>query len=262
MCGRFVIAASPQLLADRFAVDEVQFDEHAPDFNVTPRAMVPIVRDRPARDDRPEQRVLSLVRWGLVPSWAEDPSIGDRLINARSETVATTRSYTTAFRKRRCIVPADAFYEWTSRTRESSAPRRDTPPRPGGARGKQAPRQPYLVHRRDGEPMALAGLWEIWRDERVSDHDAPDAWLRTCTIITTSANRLLDPIHERMPVMLPRDAWDVWLDPTNRDVGALGTLLVPAPDELLEVYPVSTRVNKPDNNDASLVEPVQTGTDA
>jgi putative SOS response-associated peptidase YedK len=251
MCGRFVIAASPELLADRFTVDEVQFDEHAPDYNVTPRAMVPIVRDRPARDDRPDLRVLSMVRWGLVPSWAKDPSIGDRLINARSETVATTNSYKTAFARRRCIVPADAFYEWTSATRA-----------PAGVPRSKAPRQPYLVHRRDGEPMAFAGLWEIWRDERVADRDDPGAWLRTCTIVTTRANPLLDPIHERMPVVLPEGAWDTWLDTTNHDLPALEALLVPAPDEWLDVYPVSTRVNKPDNNDATLIEAVEVGADA
>jgi putative SOS response-associated peptidase YedK len=245
MCGRFVIASSPELLADRFAVDEVQFDEHEPDYNVTPRAMVPIVRERPARDDRPAQRVLSIVRWGLVPSWAEDPSIGDRLINARGETVATTNSYKTAFRRRRCIVPADAFYEWTSKKRAEGTP---------AAKG---PRQPFLVHRRDGEPMAFAGMWEIWRDERIPDRDEPDAWLRTCTIVTTRANRVLDPIHERMPVMLPRASWDAWLDPTNQDVDSLASLLVPAPADELEIYAVSTRVNKPEHNDASLIEPVE-----
>jgi putative SOS response-associated peptidase YedK len=251
MCGRFVIAASPELLADRFAVDEVQFSEHAPDYNVTPRAMVPIVRERPARGDRPDQRVLSLVRWGLVPSWAKDPAMGDRLINARAETVATTSSYQAAFAKRRCIVPADAFYEWTSKARS-----------PEGAPRSKAPRQPYLVRRRDGEPMAFAGLWEIWRDERVTDRDDPDAWLRTCTIVTTSANALLDPIHERMPVMLAESSWDTWLDPRNRDVASLEAMLSPAPDDWLDVYPVSTRVNKPEHNDASLIERVEAGADA
>ena len=104
--------------------------------------------------------------------------------------------------------------------------------------------------------MAFAGLWEIWRDEAIADRDAPDAWLRTCTIITTRANDVLAPIHDRMPVMLAEPAWDDWLDPTNADVPALESLLVPAPDDWLEVYPVSTRVNKPDNNDASLIERV------
>ena len=246
MCGRFVVASSPDILADRFKVDEVSLDEHAPDYNVTPRAMVPIVRERPARDDREQARVLSLVRWGLVPSWAKDPKLGDRLINARSESVATTNSYQAAFRKRRCIVPADAFYEWTSKDKLTAEEQR-----------QKTPRQPYLVHRRDGEPMAFAGLWEIWRDEAIPDRDAPDAWLRTCTIITTRANDMLAPIHDRMPVMLAEPIWDEWLDPANADVGALEAMLVPAPDDWLEVYPVSTRVNKPDNNDVSLIEPVE-----
>jgi len=238
------------ILADRFRVDEISLDEHAPDYNVTPRAMVPIVRERRARDDREQARVLSLVRWGLVPSWAKDPKLGDRLINARSETVATTNSYQNAFRKRRCIIPADAFYEWTSKDKLTAEEKQVS-------KKEKTPRQPYLVHRRDGEPMAFAGLWEIWRDEAIAERDAPDAWLRTCTIITTRANDLLAPIHDRMPVMLSEPAWDDWLDPTNTDVPALESLLVPAPDDWLEVYPVSTRVNKPDNNDASLIERVE-----
>jgi putative SOS response-associated peptidase YedK len=251
VCGRFVVASSPEILADRFRVDEVALDEHAADYNVTPRAMVPVVRDRPARDDREQARVLSLVRWGLVPSWAKDPKLGDRLINARSETVATTNSYQNAFRKRRCIVPADAFYEWTSKDKLTPEQKQ-----------AKVPRRPYLVHRRDGEPMAFAGLWEIWRDDAVEDHDAPDAWLRTCTIITTRANDVVAPIHDRMPVMLAEDGWDTWLDPANTDLAGLQSLLVPPPEEWLEVYPVSTRVNKPDNNDASLVERVDLGADA
>ena len=149
--------------------------------------------------------MLSLVRWGLVPSWAKDPKLGDRLINARSETVATTNSYQNAFRKRRCIIPADAFYEWTSKDKLTRRSNR--------VEEMSVPRQPYLVHRRDGEPMAFAGLWEIWRDDPIADRDAPDAWLRTCTIITTRANDMLAPIHSRMPVMLSEPTWDSWLDP-------------------------------------------------
>jgi len=251
VCGRFVVASSPEILADRFRVDEVALDEHAPDYNVTPRAMVPIVRERSARDDRAEARVLSLVRWGLVPSWAKDPKLGDRLINARAETVATTNSYQNAFRKRRCIIPADAFYEWTSKDKLTPEEQ------PARKKSERVPRQPYLVHRRDGEPMAFAGLWEIWRDDSVDDRDAPGAWLRTCAIITTRANDLLEPIHSRMPVMLSEPTWDSWLDPANTDVHALQSVLEPPPDDWLEVYPVSTRVNKPENNDAGLVERVE-----
>ena len=252
MCGRFVIASSPEILADRFGVDDVSLDEHAADYNVTPRAMVPIVRERPARDDRPQTRVLSLVRWGLVPSWAKDPKIGDRLINARAESVASANSYKNAFGKRRCIVPADAFYEWAANDKLSSEK----------LKKHGRPRQPYLVHRRDGEPMAFAGLWEIWRDEAVADRDAPDGWLRTCTIITTPANDLVAPLHDRMPAVLPETAWDPWLDPGSRDLGMLQSLLAPAPEDWLEVYPVTTRVNTPDNNDATLVERVEVAADA
>jgi putative SOS response-associated peptidase YedK len=241
MCGRFVSASSPQILAERFGVAEVAFDVREPDYNVTPRAWVPVVRER-ARDD-PPTRVLSLVRWGLVPSWAEAPTVGDRQINARAETVAVRSSYQTAFRRRRCIVPADAFYEWKKSDGDS-------------ATGRKAPRVPYVVRRRDGEPLAFAGLWEIWRDPAVADDDDPDAWLRTCCIVTTEANSRLAPIHDRMPVVLPEGVWDEWLDPRVRDVSGLQRKLGPAPDDWFEVYEVSPRVNKPENNDADLLRPV------
>jgi putative SOS response-associated peptidase YedK len=250
MCGRFVSVSSPQLLADHFGVRETALPEHDSDYNVTPRAQVLVVRERAPRADHDETdatRVLSLVRWGLVPSWADDPKIGDRMINARAESVATKPAYRRAFTKRRCIVPADAFYEW----KVGERPDRDH----GASAGRRAPRQPYCVRRRDGEPLAFAGLWEIWRDPAVADADAPDAWLRTCTVITTRANGVLAPIHDRMPVVLGEDDWNEWLDPANQELAALEGLLVPAPDEWVEAYPVSTRVNSPRNNDADLVAP-------
>jgi putative SOS response-associated peptidase YedK len=249
MCGRFVTASSPALLVDRFGVDDDQVGEREPDYNVTPRAIVPVVRERPARRPEPDAstqeplattRVLSPLRWGLVPSWADSPAIGDRTINARAETVATTNSYKTAFRKRRCIVPADAFYEWL---------KIDT-----GA--KKPVRQPWIVRRRDGEPLAFAGLWEIWRDDAVTDRDDPDAWLRTFTIITTRANDLLSRVHERMPVVLDEGSWDRWLDPSFGDVPALQSMLTTAPDDWFETYEVSARVNSPQHNDARLLDPV------
>jgi putative SOS response-associated peptidase YedK len=240
MCGRFVSASSPQLLAERFGVSEVGIEEREPDYNVTPRAWVPAVRERP-RDD-PPTRVLTLLRWGLVPSWAKSPAIGDKQINARAESVAERPAYKRAFRKRRCIIPADAFYEWKA----TDAPHA----------GRRPPRVPYAVRRRDGEPLAFAGLWEIWRDPSVADDDDPDAWLRTCVIVTTRANDLLAPIHERMPVVLAEDAWDTWLDPSVDDAATVERLLAPAPDEWFTAYEVSTRVNKPDNNDADLLQPV------
>ena len=247
MCGRFVQASSPELLAERFGVGENDVDGgREPDYNVTPRAWVPVVRERkPKANHRGERptRVLSLVRWGLVPSWAKSPAIGDKQINARAESVAERPAYKRAFLRRRCIVPADAFYEWKPVTDAPSS-------------GRRPPKVPYAVRRRDGEPLAFAGLWEIWRDPSVAGDDDPDAWLRTCAIVTTRANDLLSPIHDRMPVVLPEDAWDRWLDPKNEDLTTLDGLLVPAPDDWFEAYEVSARVSKPENNDADLLRRV------
>jgi putative SOS response-associated peptidase YedK len=173
------------------------------------------------------------MRWGLVPTWADDPRIGDRLINARAESVAEKPAFKTAFRKRRCILPADGFYEWE----------------PGPGRRKQ----PVFVHRRDGEPIAFAGLWEVWRDDTVPD--AP--WLLTCAIVTTRANAVMEPIHDRMPVMLPETDWRTWLDPDVADLARLEAMLVPPPDEEIELWPVSTRVNSADTNGPDLVERIE-----
>ena len=247
MCGRFVTASSPTLLAERFQVDEVKVDGDEANYNVAPRALVMAVRQR---DD---ERVLSRLRWGLVPSWAKDVSMGDRMINARAETVATKPAYQRAFAKKRCIIPADGFYEWKV----------VGPPSTPKGRPKK---QPMFVHRRDGEPLAFAGLWEVWKVPEGPDGQRPDAaaidgvgddgWLRSCVIVTTSANDMLSPIHERMPVLLPESAWADWLDPANEDTDALRGLLVPAPDDILEVWPVSSAVNKADNNTPDLVRPV------
>jgi putative SOS response-associated peptidase YedK len=228
MCGRYVQVSSPELLAERFGVDEVRVEARSPDYNVAPRTLVPTVRVRE------EQRVLSELRWGLVPSWAKDPKIGDRMINARAETLADKPAYKTAFRKRRCLIPADGFYEWQKR--------------PGERR-----KQPMFIHLRSGEPMAFAGLWEAWRDP-----DRPeDDWLRTCVIVTTRANQALAPIHDRMPVILAESAWERWLDP-DTDLEAVKGLLVPAPDDLVVAYPVSTLVNDPKNHGRELVERAET----
>ncbi len=244
MCGRFISTSSPSDLAERFVVDEVAVDDDTPDYNVAPRAKVMVVRDRPGKDGAADRRVLSRVRWGLVPSWAKDPGIGDRLINARAETVAEKPAYRRAFTKRRCIIPADGFYEW-----KVVAP----PTTPKGRPKKQ----PMFIHRTDDEPLAFAGLWEVWKvPEGVDVDGAEDGWLRSCVIVTTDANDLLAPVHDRMPVVLPPSAWDQWLDPTEHDAAALSTLLRPAPDELFEVYPVSRRVNSAANNDPMLLTEV------
>lgn len=226
MCGRYVQVSSPELLAERFHVDEVDVPERVEaDYNVAPRKQVLSVVQR-----APEARVLEEMRWGLIPAWAKDPKIGDRLINARAESLAEKPAFRQAFRHQRCILPADGFYEW------QVVPGR-----------KQ--KQPMFVHRRDGEPLAFAALWEVWRDR-----DTPDApWIRSCVVITTRANATLAPVHDRMPVILAESAWDTWLDPTVDDPAVLAGLLVPAPDEMIELWPVSTRVNSVRNSGAELV---------
>jgi putative SOS response-associated peptidase YedK len=242
MCGRYIEVSSPTLLAERFDVDEILVPETPEaDYNVAPRKEVLTVVQRGLDDPEPAApdggrdgvRVLEAMRWGLVPSWAHDPKIGDRLINARAESVAEKPAFKTAFRKRRCIMPADGFYEW----------RRIS--------GKQ--KQPVFVHRRDGEPIAFAGLWEVWRD-----HATPDApWLVSCAIVTTRANATMEPIHDRMPVMLPENAWDTWLDVRVGARDVLEPLLVPAPDATIELWPVSSAVNNAANNGPELVERVE-----
>jgi putative SOS response-associated peptidase YedK len=220
-----VAVSSPAILAERFQVEQVRISTREPDYNVTPRAEVPLVAMSRG------QRVLDTVRWGLVPSWAKDLSIGDRLINARAATVVTKPAYKRAFTRRRAIVPADGFYEW-----QKSAGR--------------LPKQPWFIRRRDGEPLAFAGLWEIWHDRELGDH-APR--VRSCAIITTEANDLLQPIHHRMPVVLPESEWTRWLDPGYGDVAALRQLLVPAPNADFEAWPVAPLVNKADNNGPELL---------
>jgi putative SOS response-associated peptidase YedK len=223
-------------LAERFQVDEVRVDSESdrPNYNVTPRTEVPVVAENITDDALHNARVLDRVRWGLVPSWAKDLSIGDRQINARAESIAEKPAYRRAFAKRRCIIPADGFYEWKVLP------------------GRKA-KQPVFIHPTEPDGLfAFAGLYEVWRDK--NDPDAP--WVRSCAIFTTSANDRLSEVHNRMPVILPRDAWDAWLDPDNHDVDALQKLLVPAANDVVAWYPIRTLVNKPQNNFAELLEPV------
>ena len=176
------------------------------------------------------------MRWGLVPFWAKDPSVGSRMINARAETVTTTSAYARPFERRRCIVPADGFYEWQ--------------PRPD-----RKAKQPFYIRRPDGAPLAFAALWDSWRPTKGSD----EGRLVSTVLITTAANDVLRPIHDRMPVVLPPAAWEAWLDPDNHDVEALTELLVPAPDALLEAVPVSSAVGSVRNDGPELVERVDPG---
>ncbi|MCU1351615.1 MAG: hypothetical protein JWM05_824 [Acidimicrobiales bacterium] len=227
MCGRFVSASPPDEVARYFDATEVTERVLDPSYNVAP------THDVYAVLSDGQTRRLDTLHWGLVPFWAKAPSVGSKMINARAETLADKGTYRRAFEKRRCIIPADGFYEW-----------RKVP----GHKQKQ----PYFIHRPDGDPLALAGIWETWRGP---ERSGPPQ-LRSCSIITTSANELLAPVHDRMPVILPATAWDRWLDPTFDDLDLLGQLLVPAPSRLLAMHPVGTDVNKVDTNDAHLVEAV------
>jgi putative SOS response-associated peptidase YedK len=231
VCGRFVQVSSPDLLVERFGVDEMAAPTHEPSYNVAPRSGVYAVRDRAEKEGR--RRYLSELRWGLIPSWAKDAKVGDRMINARAESLGDKAAYERAFRRHRCLVPADGFYEWQRR-----GPRK----------------QPMFIHRRDSEPMAFAGLWAAWRD---GDDDTDADWVRSCAIVTTDANDVLAPLHDRMPVVLEERDWDRWLDPAADDVDALARLLVPASNEVLVAYPVSSAVNSADNDGPELVEQVE-----
>jgi putative SOS response-associated peptidase YedK len=200
---------------------------------------------QPAATDAADEAVareLRIVRWGLVPSWAKDISIGSRLINARAETVSEKPSFRRAFERRRCLLPADGYYEWQK------------PAQSAGTAGKGAPKQPFYITRGDGGPLAFAGLYELWRDPAHPDGD-PDAWLWTAAIITTSAPDDLGQIHDRMPMVIDPASWADWLDPDNRDAADLRALLAPAVAGGLISYPVSRAVNSVRNNGPELIEP-------
>jgi putative SOS response-associated peptidase YedK len=226
MCGRFVSSSAPDEIARYFGA---QLGESLlePSYNVAPTNDVFVVLATG------ETRRLEPMRWGLVPAWAKDPGIGSRMINARAEGLAGKNAYKRAFKRRRCIVPADGFYEWMAV--------------PGQRR-----KQPFYIHRADGDRLAFAGLWEAWRDPARPD-DPP---LRTCTVITGPANETVAKVHDRMPVILPPERWDTWLDPGVDDLDLLGTFLVPAPSSIITMHPVSTDVNVVRNKGPELIDPI------
>ena len=212
MCGRFTFDIPPEFLATIFGLREVP--EVTPSYNVAPTQTSPIVRQVS------DHNSLVPMKWGLVPPWAKDPAIGSQMINARSETVTEKPSFRHAIRYRRCIVPASGFFEW-ARTATSKTP--------------------MYIRRKDGSPLGLAGIWEEWK--------APDgSLLDTFSILTTTANKLLEPIHARMPVLLAPDEYPTWLNRHLTDPDQLKPLYQPFPADLLEAYPVSERVNSPRNN--------------
>jgi len=228
VCGRFVSSTPASVLAEQFLVSDIKVAELAARWNVAPTDEVLAVATSKG------VRRLGSFSWGLVPSWSKDARKGRPLVNLRADTVMTRPAFRRLLAAHRCIVPADGFYEWQAATPER-------------------PKRPVFIHRRDGQPLALAGLWAAWR---ASDADDDTAWLRTCTIITAEPNELVAPVHDRMPVILPPESWDRWLDSTIDDTAMLGELLVAHPAEQMELWPVSTEVNSVRNDGPSLVEPV------
>jgi putative SOS response-associated peptidase YedK len=265
MCGRYATTRTPDALADEFGAqiaDSAGIVELEPDYNVAPTKPAPIVIERPATDDRSGGREVLAAQWGLVPSWAKDPKIGSRMINARSETVAEKPSFAKAFAKRRAIVPADGFYEWyQAREPDGSLARSATP----GAthRGGEKTKQPFYITPKGGSVLAMAGLYEFWKAS--PDAGVPRAatlasrsgeWLITFTILTTSAADDLGHLHDRAPMMLVGDEIDAWLDPAPMSAADRLGLLVPAVPGRLDAWPVSTAVNNHRNNGPELIRPI------
>lgn len=217
MCGRYTLK-NPDALKEAFQLEALP--ALAPRYNIAPSQDVPIIRLLPAG------RRLELARWGLIPSWAKEADGGYSTINARAETVDTKPTFRAPFRRHRCLIPADGFYEWHEE---------------GGIK------IPHHIGRRDGAPFALAGLWDLWH--------GPQGELLSCTIIVTDANRFMRRLHERMPVILAPQDYDRWLDPDNQDSTALKQLLVPAPEDLLTEWPVSRKVNNPRHDAPDCAEP-------
>jgi len=229
MCGRYTVSSSGETIADLFDLSEVPAVPAR--FNLAPTQEAPIVRV--VAPGAP--RSLDLLRWGLIPYWAKEASIGNRMINARSESVAEKPAYRASFRKQRCLVVADGFYEWK---REGKA------------------KQPYLIRRSDRRPFAFAGLWSSWRDpEAVKDGARPEP-RETFTILTTGANELIRTLHDRMPVILPRESFALWLDPAVGNAERLTPLLAPASPEGWETVPVSRAVNSPAHDAPDCIEPL------
>lgn len=218
MCGRFALKATPAELVTRFGLDECA--DFGPRYNIPPGTDIPVIRHSPEG-----KRVLHLLRWGLVPHWGKDPSIGAKLNNARGESVAEKPSFRDAFKRRRCLIPMSGFFEWK-------------------AEGKI--KQPYYFSLKSGEPMGMGGLWESWK--------APDGGiLRSVCVVTTSPNAVMESIHDRMPVIVAPENWQLWLSGMPENVAEM---VAPYRDGELQAWPVSRRVSKTQDDDAELIEPI------
>jgi putative SOS response-associated peptidase YedK len=243
MCGRFVSARQRQELIDEFLVERDQvIRDVVADYNVAPTDPIYAVITRASGEEAgaPAARELRLVRWGLVPSWAKDRSGGARLINARAETVAVKPSFRSAFARQRCLIPADGYYEWRAL---------------GGREHGRPRKQPYYIHRADGQGMAFAGIYELWRDAALpGDHPAARLW--TAAIITTCATDAVGWVHDRMPMVVGPGYWDDWLDPASGDADRLLEAITPAAFDELETRPVSTAVNSVASDGPDLITPL------
>jgi len=217
MCGRYALTSPPEVIAQRFNL--LWVPEFSARYNVAPTQMIPVVRETE------QGRALALLKWGLIPFWAKDPSMGVKLINARAETLAIKPAFRSAYRRRHCLIPADAFYEW----------------KPIAGR-----KQPYCIRMADQAPFAMAGLWEHWVDPSGQT-------VESCTIITTDANALVVELHERMPVILAQGDYGAWLNAGDPNAQHL---LKPFPPEQMSAYPVTLRVNNVKNDDAACIAPL------
>jgi putative SOS response-associated peptidase YedK len=220
MCGRFTQTISAAGVAEAFGVEEIS-GALKPSYNIAPTQPVAVI----ISDDK---KRLVQVRWGLVPSWSKDLSIGNKLINARAETITEKASFRNAFKKRRCLVVADGFYEWQKI-----------------GDGKR----PMYIRLQSSKPFGMAGLYEVWRSPEGQE-------ITSCAIVTTAANDLMKPIHERMPVIIPKENEDLWLDPKVQDTEVLRNLLQPYPAEEMKAFPVSRQVNAPGYNSPNCIEPI------
>ncbi len=228
MCGRFTFASDTETLQQAFFDFEVPMNL-SPRYNISPTQDVAVIANT---ETSPEGGQVEFFHWGLIPSWAKDPSIGNRMINARSETLAEKPSFRSAYKRRRCLILSDGYYEWQKIPGERL-------------------KQPVYIRLKSEKPFALAGLWEIWQPK---DMEEP---IRSCTIITCPPNILLEEIHHRMPVILPQDAYAEWLSPDERSADTLQSLLIPYPDEEMEAYPVSRFVNRPMNDSPECIVPLE-----
>ena len=223
MCGRYTITSAPEAIRALFRYEEEpQFPAR---YNIAPTQPIPVIRFLDGK------RHFALVRWGLLPSWVKDPAAFSLLINARGESVCQKPAFRAAMKHRRCLIPADGFYEWQA-----------------GPRGKQ----PFYVRAKSGQLLAFAGVWETWTGPNGEELD-------TAAIVTTRANRTLSPLHDRMPVIIPPDAFDLWLNCLDVDAHTAEALIMPAPDYQLEFWPVSAQVNRTANDNPKLVDAIVPG---